>query len=166
MRALERKYRASLPPRCNCVQNFLRPGVEGERAGSAIGFESPPHPRPDIAGKDHGARRRMCGERRHAVAIDRMKRAARIKPRLEQCLLDPGQCHEFERQRQEKLWQQPCAAIDRAPPPLDAALENNAGTLKVTRGAGAVQLGQGWGSRNSARGRTAVKLPQVAQAYS
>jgi hypothetical protein len=42
----------------------------------------------------------------------------------------------------------------------------SAGPLNVTRGAGTAHCGQGCGSWNSARGRTAVKLPQEEQAYS
>jgi hypothetical protein len=52
---------------------------------------------------------------------------------------------------------------------VDAERENsplNDGDVIVTLGAGAAHLGQGWGSRNSASGRTAVKPPQLAQAYS
>ena len=53
--------------------------------------------------------------------------------------------------------------------PAEAIFENipvKAGTVKVTRGAGAAHLGQDCGSRNSASGRTAVKPPWVAQSYS
>jgi hypothetical protein len=40
------------------------------------------------------------------------------------------------------------------------------GPVSVTRGERALHFGQGWFSRYSAMGRTAVKLPQAEQWYS
>jgi hypothetical protein len=65
-------------------------------------------------------------------------------------------------QAQPPLWIRMGAAP--SPAPGARALPPRLGADRRTRGAGSLQLGHADGSAYSAIGRTAVKVPQVAQA--
>ena len=79
IRTLEREHRARSEPRRNPGQNVCGPRIQGHRVHGTGGVEGPPHLRPGIAGQNDGARRRIRGERGHAIAAGRNKRAARRK---------------------------------------------------------------------------------------